>query len=70
MESIVCHFWLPGPDGKPTLYEEDYLRYPIRDGMMCHTKVYNSERPCHCPERKIHEERLAASMRWAGRPEI
>ncbi len=61
METIVCHFWIPDPDGKPTLYEEEYLCYPIRDGLMRHAKVYNSERPCHCPERKNYEERLAAS---------
>lgn len=62
MERMVCHYWVLGTDGKSALYELDYYRYPIRDGAMCHVKVHNSERPCHCPEREIHERRLAASM--------
>ena len=63
METVVCHFWVSGKDGELTLYEQDYLRYPIREGVMCHAKVYNSERPCHCADRRNHERRFVVSMR-------
>lgn len=62
METIVCHFWLIGPDGELTLYEQDYVRYPIREGVMCHSKVFNSERPCHCRQKEIHEQAASAMM--------
>ncbi|HSB68770.1 MAG TPA: hypothetical protein VLH58_11605 [Candidatus Methylomirabilis sp.] len=62
MEQVVCHFLDSDTDGKPAVYEEDYLRYPIREGVVCHAKVYNSVRPCRCPERESFEKRFVASI--------
>ena len=62
MDTMVCHYWVGSPDGKLTLYEADYSSYPIREAVLGLAMVSHSERPCSCPERDVHERRLASAL--------
>jgi hypothetical protein len=61
--TIVSHFWVNNTDGKLTLHEADYWSYPIREGVLCYQMVPHSDRSCACPEREVHERRLAGFLK-------
>ncbi len=52
METQVGHYWAQHADGTWTLFEADYVCYPIREGVECHVKVPRSDRLCTCPKRE------------------
>ncbi len=62
METLVGHYRVQHADGTWTLYEADYTRYPIREGVECHVKVPRSDRPCACPKREGYLQQAAPAQ--------
>lgn len=60
--TIVRHFWVNDANGRLTLHEADYWSYPIREGVLSYRMVPHSDRCCTCPERDVHERRLAEAL--------